>query len=91
MTTGEIDLARLPVALQRELFDRTEREHPTASDAEKWRLLEAAALLYLCGYRPLPTGWGALCDEDAWGSEDDGAWPSPLPSREGTRGDASSS
>jgi hypothetical protein len=59
MMTGEIDPSELPIAVGRELFDRTQRENPDASDAEKYRLLQAAALLYLCGYRPLPgaAGW----------------------------------
>ena len=55
----EIDPSELPSAGMPDVFDRIEREHPDASDAEKYRLLQAALLLYLRGYRPLPdsAGW----------------------------------
>ena len=43
---GRIDPNGLPTVIRDELGSQVERDYPGATDAEKWRLLQAATLIY---------------------------------------------
>lgn len=50
---GKIDPSKLSPEVRKMLFGKVEREYPTATDAEKYRLLQAATLSYQSEHRPL--------------------------------------